>query len=230
VRGGFGLYYDRSLIGIVEQNGFADPKANQRVSIDNALLSNPSGGAPNNSIFPLGLTATGDPFKIPTTVQWSLGIQRQLHSDTVFEVTYAGSHGYHLLHQFQRNQPRPLVAAQRGLALNFVRPFIGFAGINVRETTANSTYNSLQTSLRKQLTHGLLFNVSYTFAKTLTDSSDDRGNTPQDVLNFRAERGPAAFQRQHVLNLSYLWEVPFPKDAPLHLSSVLGGWQVAGAT
>jgi hypothetical protein len=230
VRGGFGVYYDRSLIGIVEQNGFADPKANQRVSIDNTFLSNPTGGAPNTSIFPLGLTATGDPFKIPTVLQWSLGIQREVTKDTVVELSYAGSHGYHLLHQFQLNQPRPLVAAQKGVGLNFVRPFIGFAGINVRETTANSSYNSFQASFRKRLSHGLLFNASYTFAKTLTDSSDDRGNTPQDTLNYKTERGPAAFQRAHVLNLSYLWEVPFPKDAPAHLNAVLGGWQVAGTT
>jgi hypothetical protein len=230
VRGGFGIYHDRSLIGIVEQNAFSDPKANQRVSIDNALLSNPSGGAPNTSIFPLGLTATGDPFKIPTTIQWSLGIQRELTKDSVLELTYAGSHGYHLLHQFQLNQPRPGAQAKAGLPLNFVRPFIGFAGINVRETTANSSYNSFQASFRKRLSHGLLFNASYTFAKTLTDSSDDRGNTPQDTLNYRIERGRAAFQRAHVLNLSYLWEIPFPKDAPAHLNAVLGGWQLAGAT
>jgi hypothetical protein len=230
VRGGFGVYYDRSLIGIVEQNGFSDPKANQRVSIDNALLSNPSGGAPNTAIFPLGLTATGDPFKIPTTIQWSLGIQRELTKDSVVELTYAGSHGYHLLHQFQLNQPRPGAQAKAGLPLNFVRPFIGFAGINVRETTANSSYNSFQASFRKRMSHGLLFNASYTFAKTLTDSSDDRGNTPQNVLDYKSERGPAAFQRAHVFNLSYLWEIPFPKDARAHLNAVLGGWQVAGAT
>jgi carboxypeptidase family protein/TonB-dependent receptor-like protein len=230
VRGGFGIYYDRSLIGIVEQNGFSDPKANQRVSIDNTFLSNPTGGAPNTSIFPLGLTATGDPFNIPTVLQWSLGIQREVTADTVVEINYAGSHGYHLLHQFQLNQPRPLVAAQRGVGLNFVRPYIGFAGINVRETTANSSYNSLQASFRKRLSRGLLFNASYTFAKTLTDSSDDRGNTPQNSLDYKSERGRAAFQRAHVFNLSYLWEIPFPKDAPGYLNAVLGGWQLAGAT
>src|SRR5215813_4891712 len=228
VRGGFGMYHDRSLIGIVEQNAFTDPKANQRVGIDNATLSNPAGGAPNTAILPLGLTATGDPFEVPTVLQWSLGIQRELTKNTFVEVTYAGSHGYHLLHQFQLNQPRPLAAAGGGL--NFVRPYIGFAGINVRETTANSTYNSLQANFRKRFSQGLLFNASYTFAKTMTDSSDDRGNTPQDSLNYRIERGPASFQRAHVLNLSYLWEVPFPKDAPAHLNWFLGGWQVAGAT
>src|SRR5260370_35810617 len=35
VRGGYGIYYDRTLIGTVEKNGFSDPHANASVSIDN---------------------------------------------------------------------------------------------------------------------------------------------------------------------------------------------------
>src|SRR5262249_61181811 len=66
--------------------------------------------------------------------------------------------------------------------------------------------------------------------KTMNNTADSLGNTPQDSLIYRIERGPASFQRAHVLNLSYLWEVPFPKDAPAHLNWFLGGWQVAGAT
>jgi hypothetical protein len=230
IRGGYGMYFDRSLIGIVEQNGFSDPRANQRVNIDNTFLSNPSGGAPNTAIFPLGLTATGDPFKVPTTHQWSLGVQRQLGSDVAVEVTYAGSHGNHLLHQFNLNQPRPLVAQQRGVGLNFVRPFIGFGNINVRETTANSVYHALQTSFRKRFTHGLMLNANYTFGKTLTDSSNDRTDTPQNTLDYRIERGRASFQRTHVFTFTYLWEIPFPKQANALVRGILGGWQAGGTT
>src|SRR4030095_12231531 len=107
---------------------------------------------------------------VPTIIQWSLGVQREITKDTVAEVTYAGSHGYHLLHQFQLNQPRPGEAARQGVGLNFVRPYIGFAGINVRETTANSSYHSFQASFRKRLTRGLLFYNSYTFVKKLPRS------------------------------------------------------------
>src|SRR5437667_1994615 len=34
LRGGYGIYYDRTLIGIVEQNGFSDPLANQTSNFD----------------------------------------------------------------------------------------------------------------------------------------------------------------------------------------------------
>src|SRR5262245_55611641 len=202
VRGGYGIYYDRSLIGIVEQNGFSDPKANQSISINNTFLSNPTGGAPNTSIFPVSLTVTGDPFKIPTVQQWSLGIQRDLGHDMGLEVTYAGSGGNHLLHQFQLNQPRRLASTQAGVGLNLVRPFLGFGVINDRETTATSRFHSLQTHFNKRLSHGFMFDLAYTWARTITDSSDDRGNTPQNTLDFKDERGPAAFQRTHVVTIN----------------------------
>jgi len=228
VRGGYGIYYDRSLIGIVEQNGFSDPKANQSISINNTFLSNPTGGAPNTSIFPVSLTVTGDPFKVPTVQQWSLGIQRDLGHDMGIEVTYAGSGGNHLLHQFQLNQPRPLAATQAGVGLNLVRPFLGFGGINDRETTATSRFHSLQTHFNKRMSHGFMFDLAYTWARTITDSSDDRGNTPQNTLDFKDERGPAAFQRSHVVTINYMWQIPFPKDAIAPLRGLFGGWEISG--
>src|SRR5260370_42069032 len=62
VRGGYGIYYDRTLIGIVEQNGFSDPLANASVSNDTPLISDSRAGAPSTAGFPLGLTSTGTPF------------------------------------------------------------------------------------------------------------------------------------------------------------------------
>src|SRR5262249_57567822 len=125
-----------------EQNGFSDPKANQSISINNTFLGNPTGGAPNTSIFPISLTVTGDPFKIPTVQQWSFGIQRELGRDMAIEVTYAGSAGNHLLHHVALNQPRPLAAAQAGVGINPLRPFQGFGGLNERETTDNCPVHS----------------------------------------------------------------------------------------
>lgn len=228
LRGGYGIYYDRGLIGIVLQNSFADPRPNQRVSIDNTFLSNPAGGAPNTAVFPLSLTTTGYPFKVPMTQHWSLGVQRQLWAGSVFEVTYVGSGGNHLLRQVQLNQPLPFTAGGRGL--NFVRPYQGFGSLNQRETTATSRYHSLQAAFHKRLSKGFLMDLVYTWGRAITDASNDRGDTPQNSYNYRSERGPALYQRKHIFTANYLYEVPFPRDAAALLKGLFGGWQVGGTT
>jgi len=231
IRAGFGIYYDRSLVGIVEQNGFADPLAIQTVSISNPtgidLLSNPLGGAPNNALTPLGITATGDPFKIPTVNQWSLSIQREIGKSFVAQIAYAGSHGYHLLEQVDINQPFPNVAPNSG-SINLVRPYRGYAAISDRETVANSDYNSLQLSLRKQLSHGFLIMANYTWAKTLTNASDDRADPAEDSYNLFLDRGPASFQRTQVFNLAYLWHIPTPGTLNGVERVVLADWEFSG--
>ncbi|MGH9821928.1 MAG: hypothetical protein ACREDR_01515, partial [Blastocatellia bacterium] len=235
IRAGFGIYYDRSLIGIVEQNGFADPFAVQTISISNPLpgidlLSNPLGGTASTAITPISPTSTGDPFKVPTVDQWSLSVERQLGHDMVVEAAYAGSHGYHLLQAVDINQPVPFAAAGVNNVIDLVRPFKGYGAIPMRQTTANSTYNSLQLSFRKNMSHGLMLFANYTYAKTLTNSNDDRADPALDSNNLSLDRGPASFQRAHVFNLSYIWEIPFPKKSNGLLHTALGGWQLGGST
>ncbi|HVF55046.1 MAG TPA: carboxypeptidase regulatory-like domain-containing protein, partial [Pyrinomonadaceae bacterium] len=97
VRGGFGLYFDRTLVGIVEQNAFVNPRVNSRVTIDNPLLSNPRAGSPRTTVPTLTLSSTGDPFEIPRTYQYSLAVQREIFRNSVLEVAYVGTSGRNLL-------------------------------------------------------------------------------------------------------------------------------------
>ena len=81
----------------------------------------------------------------------------------------------------------------------------------------------------RRLQHGLAFQASYTFAKTLTDSSS-AWNTPQDSRNIRAEKGLAAFDLPQVLTFNYVWDVPVFHDSKGVTKAALGGWQVSGIT
>lgn len=230
LRGGYGIYYDRSLTGIVLQNGFVNPKANTRVTIDNALLSNPAAGITRETILPISLLTTGFPFRAPTMQQWNLSYQREIFPQTLFEIGYVGSGGNNLLRLININQPRPLAATQAGGVINRVRPYLGYALIQERQTTGISRYHSLQMSLQKRMSRGFSLGGVYTWGKNMTTASTDRSDAPQDSLNIRAERAPSSFQRQHVLTINYIWELPALKEANPAVRALLGGWQISGIT
>ncbi len=83
LRGGFGIFYDRLLDGIWEQNAFGNPPFAQRVTIVNAPFDNITSGSTSVPLGPNGLTATGNPtFKVPNYANYNLSIQHQLLPST----------------------------------------------------------------------------------------------------------------------------------------------------
>jgi hypothetical protein len=234
VRGGFGVYYDRTLTGIVEQNAFLNPKVAQTQVIDNpATINDPRTGTPNNSIGVATIITTGDEFKPPQTIQYSLGFQRELFRNTFMEIAYVGNSSHNLLRSVNINAPLPRFARNGGtLARNFYRPFRGYGNITERRTDADANYNSAQFTLTRRFTDGLQFGVVYTFSKNVTESSTDRSDTIQDPLRPDLERGISSFDRTHVFTTNFLYELPFGKNKMFNLGSIgnaiLGGFQFAG--
>jgi Carboxypeptidase regulatory-like domain/TonB-dependent Receptor Plug Domain len=257
VRGGYGVYYDQVLVGIIEQNTFTNPPFVNTVSLAGTVatpitFTNPAAGAPPGTLAPRSLITTTDPFVTPVTQQWNLTIQRQFGNATAFEIGYLGSAGNHLTRPVDINAPTPqeILAAAKGVAgcdpaitasgnpincINLARPFRGYTAITDRQTTATSRYHALISSLRIQRVHGLTAQLSYTWSKNLTDATNDRDaiDLPQIRTDFAIERAVARFDRTHVFKASYVYEVPYPKQgfmASPVLRQVFGGWEVAGIT
>ncbi len=242
VRGGFGLYYDRTSVGSVEQNAFANPLVNSRATIDNPPLSDPAAGVPRTTIPVITLNSTGDPYKVPRTAQYSLSLQRELFKNGVLEVAYVGTSGDHLLHQVNINQPLPgaqaaITAALRAsgtlgsdarVSINAARPFLGYAAITDRRTEAESNYNSLQVTFNKRMSQGIGYGVVYTWSKNMTNASFDRADTPQDPLNLDAERSPSQTDRTHVFTAHLVYELPFFRKASGLTRTLFGGFQLTG--
>ena len=83
LRGGYGVYYDQALIGIVEQNSFTTPPFNNSVTLTGTLAApipfgNPGSPTTAPTRGPLGgVNATTAPFVTPITQQWSLTWQQE---------------------------------------------------------------------------------------------------------------------------------------------------------
>jgi hypothetical protein len=233
VRGGYGIYYDQPLIGIFLQNAFVNPPFVANPQVLNAQLSNPGAGSSPTTTPVTNLIASSDPFDIPRTQQWNIGMQRQLYRRGMVDIGYVGSAGDNLIQPLQLNQPQPQDVVRVGV-LNAARPYVGYGNIQMRQTTAKSRYHGMLVSFRHDQGRAGLLNVSYTLSRTKTDATNDRdaADFPQNPLDLAAEYAVARTDRTHVLTFNYVYELPFfnsDDTAPL-LKAVLGGWQVSGIT
>ncbi|MGA2607331.1 MAG: TonB-dependent receptor [Terriglobia bacterium] len=114
-------------------------------------------------------------------------------------------------------------------------PYPQYSGVNnTFPNYGNSTYNSLQATVRKRAGHGLNFIAAYTWSKTLTSTDSGIGYYSyylQDYYNRRAEKSIAAFDYRHNLKLTWVYDLPFGKGKKWLNSSgamdrVFGGWRV----
>jgi hypothetical protein len=109
-----------------------------------------------------------------------------------------------------------------------IRPFRGYRSITMVQPRFNSNYHSLQVSARHRFAQASQVNMSYTWAKNLTDSQTDRSTAPQNTADIRSEYSRATLDRRHVFSLDYIYELPFFTDGKGFAGKVLGGWQTSG--
>lgn len=190
------------------------------------------------------------PWKTPRTLDESLNIQYQFLPTWMLEVGYAGNRGEHLvLATDASNIPalasptNPIANAQGGAPITtntaanaYLRvPWIGFAPMGVYCTCAagDSYYNGLQIAIRKQLSHGLSFQLGYTYSKTLDDFTGNGGDVSGDSnnpSNLRQALGPADFDRTNRFIVSYNYEFPGYHQNRGIAGKALTGWSMSGVT
>jgi Carboxypeptidase regulatory-like domain/TonB dependent receptor len=102
-----------------------------------------------------------------------------------------------------------------------------FSSIFAQDTIANSNYNSLQTSLEKRMSHGLRFQLSYTWSKSI-DNASSFENIVKPICN-RCNRSLSLFDARHRFVVYYSWEIPVPRYEGAK-GKLLNGWAVNGIT
>jgi hypothetical protein len=100
-----------------------------------------------------------------------------------------------------------------------------FNSIFAEDTAAHSNYNSLQALLEKRFSHGLQFQASYTFSKSLDNASSFEEIL--NPLNFNATYGPSLFDSRQRFVFNYVWDLPIRKYEGAK-GKMLDGWQVSG--
>jgi hypothetical protein len=96
-------------------------------------------------------------------------------------------------------------------------------GANMIQSNSNSIYHSLQASLTKRYSRGVMFNLNYTFSRAIDVYSDEgKYQVEHDQTRPFLNRGLSDFHRKHRFIFSGTW------DLPLRGSRWLTGWQISG--
>jgi hypothetical protein len=246
LRGGYGLFYER-VQGNDVYNAALNPPFAYQPSATNVYFSNPNTsaltGQTTTQSFPSVLTDIKYHYPHPGTAEYSLGIQHSITNSMIAVIQYVGTDGW------DQNDDRaintlPLVdaantanpydqregVANGSLNANLYRIFPGYSSITQEENETHFNYNALQMGLRSDNWHHLTVVLAYTYSHEIDEVSGDL-NSVSDPFNLKYDRGSGALDRRHILNLTYIYALPFF----LHSSNVaereaLGGWEFSGIT
>jgi hypothetical protein len=267
-RGGYGIFHSRSSFQYIAFATVPTYVIGRRTNPPN--LADPFFPVPPQNQFPalvpgvpLSGTVPDRNIRTPYFHQYNASLQYEVIRDMLLEVAYVGTRGLHLFRSVAINQARlassqqPIINDVTGAVITtnspgnapLRAPFQGvdISGFFQNQTTAQSSYNSLQISLTRRLTHGAQLLTSYTYAKSLDNASGTGGGagiagvvnpgTVADTstilgnqLDNRANRGVSDFDRTHRFALSFIWDLPKPGFAErLRVGRLFcSNWQVGG--
>lgn len=229
IRGGFGVYYDRvegNIIFPLENN----PPFVDSASYENGNLANIRGGAVS-ALAPFGAITTIDPdFVASSTMNFSLGVQRELPLGIFVEANAVGNLGRHLTRQVDINTVTfDTVNANPTTPVAALRRYKGYSNINQRRSDANSYYYAMQLYAAKRK-GDLLTTISYTWSKVLTDANVLTEAAEEGFINRKFNFGPATFDRRHIFVATYTYALPLFKKSKGFVKALLDGYEISGIT
>ena len=241
LRGGFGMMYER-IQGNDMYNSGANIPFSDSVTFSGVSLSSPNtslltGQTVTAPILPASIQGLNNTnYKLPVSMQFSMGIQQSLRDKTVVSLGYVGMQDRHQSENELLNLPSPSVQPaliNNTVQFNNVNPYPGYGSIELYNNAANSRYNSLQATVNSRLRNDLMFQAAYTYSSSIDPSSGNgSGGDLQNIANpyNRAYgMGPAWFNRRDIFNANFLYEIPLLRNATSRaLRTGLGGWEFSG--
>lgn len=160
-------------------------------------------------------------FQIPYSIQYAIGIQRELPGKMIFQGDLNYRRGLHEVLVYDINKALDDLTGPRTSFPNSV-PYADSSG--------NSTYLAGLFRLDRRFANGFQMTASYALSRFKAFGGDalGLGATVTDLNNFKPEYGPAGLDRTHRFVVSAIYDLPFYRRSSSSFKrNVLGGWQVS---
>jgi hypothetical protein len=232
-----------------------NPPQQRTFQILNGNIDNLANLTNTAALFPVTISALEAHSNIPSTANFSLGVQQEIGFKSVLEVSYVGAFARHLGERRNINavpdgarfvdcnitakfgvpchpENRDPLTASSAKNNDFLRPYRGYGDINLVMYSGTSNYNGLQVQLNRRYTRGFQFGVAYTYSKSFDYANDDSSDVsfPRPYKSFNY--GPSDFDQTHILTVNYIYDIPklskrFNNGV---VKAVFDGWQLSGTS
>ena len=188
IRAGIGLFNDRSGPVVIADVLHSLPGGLTRYVVTNPGYPDPfaSGGAA--AAPPPSIVRLAPDVQIPQTLQYSIGLDRQLRKTTALSLTYTGARGYNLFRSRDVNAPLP--------PLYSTRPDAAYGSIRQVESTGRQQSDSFSATLRGRVTRWFNGQMQYTLSRVENDTNGI-GWFPANDYDLSGEYARADFDRRH---------------------------------
>jgi hypothetical protein len=232
-----------------------NPPQQRTFQILNGNIDNLGNLTNTAALFPVSLSALEADSKIPSTYNFSFGVQQDVGFKTVVELSYVGAFARHLGERRNINaipdgakfvdcnitakfgvpchqENRDPLTASSAKNNDFLRPYRGYGDINLVMYSGTSNYNGLQVQVNRRYTHGFQYGVAYTYSKSFDYANDDSSDVsfprPYKAFNY----SPSDFDQTHIFTVGYIYDVPnlSRKWNNFLTRAVFDNWQLSGTT
>jgi hypothetical protein len=238
LRGGFGIFYNRvngnSVYGMT-----GNPPNSYTASVYDGTISS------------LQVLGPGGAYIAPASVSWysigqwdsernaSLGIQRNIGWNTVLDASWVADWGINQPWTYNINsiplgadfaaQNQDPTQSGKVLPTIFERTiYPGWGNLTQQAWGGSTNYNSLQTSVRHRLQHGVEISANFTWSRSMGLTSFQ----PLVANNAEYNYGPTSQDRRRILNFNYTYQLPQPGKLThdKYLGIITDHWVLSGIT
>jgi hypothetical protein len=222
-RAAFGIYTNQAAYSVLQNLAENAPfflvktvsnPAKPVYTTENILNFNPTGA--------IGANSVNHNFAIEYNEVWNAAIQKQI-GNTSLEIGYIGSRTVHADSSTAVNVPATFGGA---------RPFPQLAAFSTIRWDGRATFEGMTLRAARRFRHGLSFDSTYTWSKSIDDASDTgttnaEYNLPEDPYAMNLEKALSSFDHRQRLTANLVYDLPFGTHSTRWLATAIHGWRLA---